>query len=411
MKTEILLAITDSDWELALGRAISENSLLKIGRRCVDLTEVLTMLEVNEFKIAVISSEVQHLDYEVLTAIKNKDCLTVGVFTEGDLAGASEFTQLGIEKVISFSPNDPAGFIANLVFCANEKLGLGIDESKASFIPGLIAVWGTAGSPGRTALSIDIATNLNQPQQPCLLIDADVQAPAVAASLGITEEISGISAAIHQAQIGKLNKSTLFECIKQDSKKISVLTGILKPDRWIEVRVNGLERLLNFASEQFAHQVIDLGANLPDAQDATYREFESSLKFGHSKSVLQLAEKVVFVVKANPLGIIRAAEILQNQDIFSPDKLLVVVNGINDYSFGKNGTKLIEDVLHRFIPANRIWYHPEELNAYSRAWLRGVSGYSLMSDQSKIESLFSHFSSRRIDFHAPATEVIIKSVA
>lgn len=222
MKTEILLAITDSEWELALGRAISENSMLKIGRRCVDLTEVLTMLEVNEFKIAVISSDVQHLDYEVITAIKSKGCLTVGVFTEGDLAGASQFTQLGIEKVISFSPNDPADFLTNLVFCANEKLGLGIDESINSFIPGLIAVWGTAGAPGRTALSIDIATKLNQPQQPCLLIDADVQAPAIAASLGISEEISGISAAIHQAQIGKLNKSTLFECVKQNSKKLSV---------------------------------------------------------------------------------------------------------------------------------------------------------------------------------------------
>lgn len=194
-------------------------------------------------------------------------------------------------------------------------------------------------------------------------------------------------------------------------KNYQFFTGILKPDRWIEVRVNGLVRLMSFAGEQFAHQVIDLGAGLPDTKDATYREFESSLKFGHIKSVLQLAEKVVFVVKANPLGIIRAAEILQNQDIFSADKLLVVVNGTNDYSFGKNGTKLIEDVLHRFIPANKIWYHPEGLNAYSKAWLKGASGYSLMSDKCKIESLFSHFSSRRIDFQAPTAETIIKSVA
>jgi MinD-like ATPase involved in chromosome partitioning or flagellar assembly len=412
MKTEILLAINDSQWELALGRTIAESSTLKIGRRCVDITEVLTMLEVNEFKICVISSDVQHLDYEVLADIQAKDCLAVGVFSDGDLVKANQLAQLGFEKIIAFSQNDPDSFLNNLLVCVSEKFGLSNGEAtKTGDTPGLIAVWGTAGSPGRTSLAIDIAATLDQPARPCLLIDADVQAPAIAASLGISEEISGISAAIHQAQIGKLNHESLLDCIRRDKNNLAVLTGILNPDRWIEVRINGLTKVLNFSSQYFAHQIVDLSANLPDTKDASYREFESNLKFGHTSGVLQIAEKVIFVINGNPLGVIRAAEILQNQITFSPEKLLIVVNKVNNYSFGKSGTKLIENVLHRFIAANKIWFHPESLEAYAKAWLKGTSGYTFMKDKSGLESIFTQFAARRIDFQIPNLERSVKSVA
>jgi MinD-like ATPase involved in chromosome partitioning or flagellar assembly len=412
MKTEILLTINDSPWELALGRTIAESATLKIGRRCVDITEVLTMLEVNEYKICVISSDVQHLDNEVLAVIQSKDCLAVGVFCDGDLDKANQLAQLGFEKILAFSHNEPDNFINNLLACVSQKFGFSeTNTAGTSNTPGLIAVWGTAGSPGRTSIAIDIASTLDMPERPCLLIDGDVQAPAIAASLGIAEEISGISAAIHQAQIGKLNHETLFDCLRRDKNNLAVLTGILNPDRWIEVRINGLTRVLNFSAQYFANQVIDLSASLPDTKDANYREFESNLKFGHTASVLQMAEKVIFVINGNPLGVIRAAEMLQNQNIFSPEKLLIVVNKVNNYSFGKSGTKLIENVLHRFIPANKIWFHPESLDIYAKAWLKGRSGYSLLKDKSGLESIFTNFASRRIDFRIPTGESAVRSVA
>lgn len=397
MKTEILLAITDSDWELALGRAITANQSIKIGRRCVDLTEVLTMLEVQDFKLAIISSEINNLDYETVVAIEQKNCLIVGAFPEGNFVLADQLSELGIENIIGFSQNNPASFINNLVFILNQKIGLLDTPTSSKTIPGLISVWGTAGAPGRTALAIDIASALHQANQASLLIDADVLNPSIASSLGLSEDISGISAAIHLAQAGKLTKENLLDCLRSSKNGVNVLTGILNPDRWIEIRPNGLIKMLEFVSTLFNHQIIDLNSTLPDQREANFPEFDSSLRFSHVKTVLDLSEKIVFAVKATPLGVIRTAEVLQNDNLFDNNKLMIVVNQINDYSFGKNKTELISNVLHRFVAPNQIWYHKEFSSEYAKAWLTGVSGLSLIDDNSDLQSLVDQLNNRKLE--------------
>lgn len=398
MKTEVLLAINDSEWELEMGRAISESSSLKIARRCVDLAEVLTMLEIDNHQAVVFSSELPGLDLSAIARIKEKNCLAIGVFNEGNFGQAEFLSEIEVEQVISFTPVTAAVFINNLLFCLNQFLSITTTgEVNQGVIPGLIAVWGTEGAPGRTSLAIDLATRLNTNDAPTLLLDADVQAPSVGASLGIAEEISGISAAMHLAQNGKLNQDTLGECLKRDLKGLAVLTGVLNPNRWIEMRSGGLEKLLKLASEEFTHQIIDINASLPDQRDSNFPEFDSTVRYGHLKTIFRLSEKVIFVAKANPLGIIRTAEILQNQDLFDSEKLLVVVNQINHYSFSKYGIKLMQEVLHRFVPAHRIWYHPAFNEEYAKAWLEGVSGYSLISGESGLESLFDQLKTTKLN--------------
>jgi MinD-like ATPase involved in chromosome partitioning or flagellar assembly len=393
MKTEVLLAINDSEWELEMGRAISESPYLKISRRCVDLSEVLTMLEIDNHQAVIFSSELPGLDLAAIARVKEKNCLVIGVFKEGEFGQAEFLSEIEVGQVISFTPNSNTVFLNNLIFCLNQFLSIATTEINQATIPGLIAVWGAEGAPGRTSLAIDLATRLNGSDSPSLLIDADVQAPSIGASLGIAEEFSGISAALHLAQSGKLNQNTLAECLKRDLKELAVLTGILNPNRWIEMRSGGLEKLLKLASGEYTHQIIDINASLPDQRDSNFPEFDSTVRFGHLKTIFRLAEKIIFVAKASPLGIIRTAEILQNQNLFEAEKLLVVVNQVNHYAFSKYGTKLIEDVLHRFVPAHRIWYHQAFNEEYAQAWLKGVSGYSLVKGESGLESIFDELKS------------------
>ena len=397
MKTEILLAINDSEWELELGRAISESPYLKISRRCVDLSEVLTMLEVDNHQAVIFSSELPGLDLAAVARIKEKNCLALGVFKEGEFGQAEFLSEIEVAQVLSFNSHSNTAFINNLIFCLNQFLSITTPEVSQGVIPGLIAVWGAEGAPGRTSLAIDFATSLNKNDSSSLLIDADVQAPAIGASLGIAEEISGISAALHLAQNGKLNQQTFSDCLKRDLKGMAVLTGIMNPNRWIEMRSGGLEKLFKLASDEFTHQIVDINASLPDQRDSNFPEFDSTVRFGHLKTIFRLAEKIVFITKANPLGIIRTAEVLQNQSLFEAEKLLVVVNQVNQYSFAKYGTKLIEDVLHRFVPAHRIWYHQAFNEEYAKAWLKGVSGYSLLKGESDLDSIFDELKSQEVN--------------
>lgn len=409
MKTELLLAITDSEWELALGREVSTNSSFKIGRRCVDLAEVLTMLQVKDFKLAIISSEVNNLDLEVVTEIERKSCLLIGVFKDGDYLKADRLSELGIKHVLGFNEINPSNFFTNLMFCLNQKLGIPEENSSGAVIPGLISVWGTSGAPGRTTLAIDIASALQQVSSSCLLIDADVTNPSIASALGLAEDISGVSAAIHLAQSGKLSRESLFDCVKKSKIDLSVLTGILNPDRWIEIRPSGLQKLLEYNSEIFSNQVVDLNSILPDTREGTYPEFDSNSRFSHVRTILDFSEKVIFVVKASPLGVIRAAEVLQNESGNLLSKTSVIVNQVNDYSFGINGHELIKNVLQRFVPVNQIWSHLAYPGEYAKSWISGTSGYSLINNSSELSSLINQLKPQRVEMKQYKKE--IRSVA
>lgn len=395
MITEILIAIDENPWELKMGRAISDSNLLKIARRCVDLAEVLTMLEVGRYQAVILSSELPGLDLEVIEKIKNKGTLAIGVFDESDIDKVDFLSELGLSAVLGFFSDNSESFINNLIFYLNKDANEENIQQREESVPGLIAVWGTEGAPGRSSFAIDLAFYLNQKFKRCLLIDADAQAPAIGASLGITEEISGLSAAIHLAQKGKLTKESLEECIDLSRDKVPVLTGIARPSRWMELRGSGLEKVLKFTSKNFIFQVIDTNATFPDEKDSKYPEFDSTVRFGHLLPIFKLAEQIIFVVKATPLGIIRAAELLGNQNNLAIEKFSVVVNQLDELNFNKEAAKLIYDVLQRFIPKNKIWFHKNHPQAYAEAWLKGTSGYSLIKSDRDLVDFFDQFSSTR----------------
>ena len=398
MKTEILLAIDDKNWELEMGRAISESALIKIARRCVDLSEVLTMIEVGTYQAVIISSELSGLDLEAISKIKNSGTLVIGVFNESEFEKADYMSALGFNSILSYSINNAEVYLNNLIFLLNQNLQGEEDPNNNSKIPGLIVVWGTDGAPGRSSLAIDLASYLNKKFKSCLLIDADAQAPSLGMSLGISEEISGLSAALHLAQKGKLTDESFSDCLDLNRERISVLTGILRANRWIELRGSSFERVLEFASKKFLFQVVDTNATLPDEMDTNYPEFDSTHRFGHLVTLFKKAEKIIFVVKATPLGIIRAAEVLGNQNFIDTRQFTVIVNQIDELYFKRDATNLIYNVLERFVPKNQIWFNKSHPQAYAQAWLEGSSGHSLVKGQVDLNIFFEQFTRDR-DLH------------
>lgn len=395
MRTEILLAIDEKAWELEMGRAIANSNLFKIARRCVDLTEVLTMLEVGTYRAVILSSELSDLDLDIVKKIKSKGSLAIGVFNEGEIEKADFMSELELSAVLGFYSDSSDNFINNLVFFLNQEICEEIPDRQQGLVPGLIAIWGTEGAPGRSSLAIDLASFLQKKFSNCLLIDADAQAPAIGASLGIAEEISGLSAAIHLAQKGKLTKESFADCIDLSRDKVAVLTGITRASRWMELRGSGLERVLKLAAKQFAFQVVDTNATLPDERDSSYPEFDATHRFGQLPPIFRLAEQIIFVVKATPLGLIRAAETLGNQNILDLRKCSVIVNQMEDLNFNRDATDLIYNVLQRFVPKKQIWFNRKHSHAYAQAWLKGTSGYNLIKGEKDLAEFFEQFTSLR----------------
>lgn len=395
MKTEVLLAIENEPWELDMGKAISEHPKLKIARRCVDVTEILTMLEVSTYELVIISSELINLDLEIITKIRTRGSTPIGVFNEGDFLKSDFLRSLGLTTILEFSSYQPQKFLGELILSLTQAVNDFETSDNTQIIPGLICIWGTDGAPGRTSISIDIASALHGSNKPTLLIDADAQAPSIGTSLGISEEVSGISSAIHLAQSGKLDHQTIEDCLSFDKQKLPILTGITKSSRWMELRNSAIKRVLEVASKKYVHQIIDLSSPLPDQRDSSFPEFDSLTRFGHLPQLLRLCETLILVVKANPLGVIRAADLLSQQELVDFEKVKIVVNQVDTMAFHKSGERLISEVLTRFVPANRIYFHKHFPEIYAKAWLSGVSGYSLLKADTGLSELIGGIDSRR----------------
>lgn len=73
----------------------------------------------------------------------------------------------------------------------------------------IVAVWGPAGSPGRTLVAVNIAGELAAAGKSVLLVDADSYGASVAAVLGLLDEAAGLAQACRLADQGLLDRETL----------------------------------------------------------------------------------------------------------------------------------------------------------------------------------------------------------
>ena len=135
-----------------------------------------------------------------------------------------------------------------------------------------MAVWGPAGAPGRTTVAVAVAAELAARRRRTTLVDADPYGGAVAQQLGILDEVSGLLAAARLAGSGALEAK--FGSVQRAvGEHLTVVTGLPRPDRWVEVRAGAVEHLLEVAAAH-GDVVVDTGFSLesdPAASSAPAR--------------------------------------------------------------------------------------------------------------------------------------------
>jgi MinD-like ATPase involved in chromosome partitioning or flagellar assembly len=165
----------------------------------------------------------------------------------------------------------------------------------------IVAVWGPAGAPGRTTVAIGVADEAARLGVPTLLIDADPYGGTVAQSLGLGEETSGLALACRDAVAGRLETVRLAQRSRQLRPRLRVLTGLVRSDRWREVRPAGLRGVFEEARRLCPLTVVDCGFCLEqDEQDAG-----GSQRNGATLVALAVADTVLCVGTPGPIGLHR----------------------------------------------------------------------------------------------------------
>jgi MinD-like ATPase involved in chromosome partitioning or flagellar assembly len=310
-------------WEESLLRlAQNHPRQLSLSRRCLDAAEVLAAAEAGMAEVVVLSAAVQRLDRETVSRLAHLGVAILGVRSHpgADLL----WDAVGVETSVAAEATEQE-WLASISACravpSSDAARVGwagaSDAVPADSDPGLpagypfaarggevVAVWGPAGAPGRTTVAVNLATVLAAQGHRTLLVDADTYGASVAAMLGITDGTPGLSVACLAASRGRLAAQGLARHCRALGPRLSVLTGITRPDRWREIRSDAVAQVLDAAAAMADVIVIDCGFSLERDEEHVY-DTMSPRRNAATLVALQAASRVVAVGLADPIGVPR----------------------------------------------------------------------------------------------------------
>lgn len=223
--------------------------------------------------------------------------------------------------------------------------------------PRLVVVWGPAGAPGRTVVSINLAAEAALHGARVLLVDADTYAASVAASLGMLDEAAGLAQACRLADQGRLDADALRRCatpVSVAGGSVAVLSGLTRHDRWPELRASALELVLERARQVWDLVVVDVSSPL-EADEEISTDFLAPRRNAGALSAVAAADTVLALGAADALGVPRLVKALPDLDDAAPGAaVLVVMNKLRPAATGRAARAAVTEAWERFSPGHPI---------------------------------------------------------
>jgi hypothetical protein len=189
---------------------------------------------------------------------------------------------------------------------------------------------------------------------------------AVAQQLGILDEVSGVLAAARATAGGALPER--FGSVQRTvGPHLGVVTGLPRPDRWVEVRSGVVEHLVEVGRDH-GHVVVDTGFSLEQdpASDFGSRPGRNQMTLG----ALEVADEVVVVGSADPVGLSRLARgLVELRDLTGGAPVRVVVNRMRP-TLGWS-EKDIAGMVEGFTRLTGLHFLPDDRAAVDRALVAG----------------------------------------
>ena len=315
--------------------------------RARDVDDVRTAVTIGGVQYAVLGAGKDHLSSRIIAAC---DVAGVRIVTlaanDGERRHAAD---LGLREVLDVSASWPA--IEELLTAGLHMLAdVGADAS-GERRGDVIAVWGPAGSPGRTTVAIAIAAELAAEGFSVALADADTHSGAIAPSLGMLDEAPGFAAACRLASTGSLTTAE-FERISERYSSphgsFWVLTGIGRPHRWPELSGDRVAGTLMACRTWVDYTVVDTGFSLENDEEISSDLFAPQ-RNAATITALRNADRVIAVGAGDPVGLSRFLRAhVDLMDIVDTERVLSVINRVRGSVIGANPSAQIQQTLQRF---------------------------------------------------------------
>jgi len=237
---------------------------------------------------------------------------------------------------------------------------------KASSPPVVIAVTSPHGSTGKTTVAINIALELAAEKARVLLIDGDIQGPAVANHFALTQQPAGLQAALRIASQQRFDLEQLERLSFQFQKStLRIMPGSQNfPSQPFDQE--SVANLLETARSGYEFTVIDLGSLSGDGSGA-----QTEL----TDTIISLADRRIVVCLADPIGIFRLLGI-ENLIAASIKPVDLVMNRVRN-SVIASARREIAITLQRLSTLEPKAYLPDDPQHIDQAVRSGVPATSL----------------------------------
>ena len=341
--------------------------------RLATAPELIAALDVTPPDLIVTAASRALLTPELLAASDARGVRVVAVAdTEPDHRYASS---LGLHEVVDGQASwDDIEQV--LVDGVAVPLRLGGDAGQAGALDtgSVIAVWGPAGSPGRTTLAINIAAEIAAAGHTVALCDVDTYSGSVAPSLGMLDEAPGFAAACRLAGSDSLTQAELERVAQRYNSPHGafwVLTGIGRPARWPELSAERVSTTLRTVRHWVDYVVLDTGFSLESDEEISSDLF-SPRRNAATLAALREADQVVACGLADPVGMSRFLRAWGDlADIVAAGRVTVVMNRVRSSAIGMNPDGQVQSTLRRFGNIRSAVLLPHDQQATDAAVLAG----------------------------------------
>lgn len=367
----VLVVAAGAAWESAVLELVARHPRLVVLKRCVDVDDLLAVGSAGQADAALVALDAPGLDQSAVDLLHRSQVRVVAVSGGGSPEAArARAARVGVDgladegelhRVLELLESDDEPLVAAEV----------LSEDPAPFLgsPGrVMVVWGPAGAPGRTLVATSLATTLAGRGLRTTLVDADPYAPSVAQQLGVLDEVSGLLSAARLTGEGAL-ESRFASVQRALGDHLTVVTGLPRPDRWVEVRAGAVEHLLEVAAT-CGHVVVDTGFSLEDdlGGDLATRPGRNQLTLG----ALEVADEILVVGSADPVGLTRLARALVDlRERRSGAAVRVVVNRMRA-SLGWSERDIV-GMVEGFSRLAAVHFLPDDRATADRALVTGTS--------------------------------------
>jgi MinD-like ATPase involved in chromosome partitioning or flagellar assembly len=356
MTVRVLLAVSDRRQEADLLAALrGGHGGAELRRRCVDLADVLAAAATGSADVAVLSGSLRRLDRDAVATLRRQG-VEVVVVTDQQDSSSGPWTAWGVRAVVGPDPQEvlravlagPSSVAQSREPSAGQWADPGVDPwVDPARAPGhVVAVWGPTGAPGRTTVAVTVADELSRLGHDTLLADVDTYGASVAQVLGLLDDTSGLASLTRLAATGRLDAATCARAAVALPSGLHVLTGVARPDRWVELRGDSLQAVWSSAASTHAFVVLDCAFGLGGGLGSWPAEVGPPDRDEATLASLAVADTVLAVGSADPVGLVRLARDLPAVVERAPTaKVRVVVTRCRRGAVGRDPRRAVPTVV------------------------------------------------------------------